>query len=179
MCRRVRALHIIDWTRRLLQLGYVAKIRLVGWEFLYLLEAETHRLLQLGYIAKIKLMRRRVSALIIDWTRRLLQLGYIAKIRLVWCRAHAFIINWTRRLMLELGYLAKLKLMCQRVCALIIDWTRRLLQLKSRFCKKLLLHKWNSGQLPISFIKIRFSCNQNIGETLTQCKKCVSPIFWL
>ena len=27
------------------------------------------------------------------------------------------------------------------------------------------------GQLPIYFIKIRFSCNQNIGETLTQCKK--------
>ena len=43
--------------------------------------------------------------------------------------------------------------------------------LKCRLCKKLLLSKWNSWQLPISFIKIRFSCNQNIGETRTQCKK--------
>jgi hypothetical protein len=28
-----------------------------------------------------------------------------------------------------------------------------------------------SHELPISFLKIRFSCNQNIGETLTQNKK--------
>ena len=27
-------------------------------------------------------------------------------------------------------------------------------------------YEWNSRHLPISFIKIRFSCNQNIGETL-------------
>ena len=27
-------------------------------------------------------------------------------------------------------------------------------------------HKWTSDQLSISFIKIRFSCRQNIGETL-------------
>ena len=32
-------------------------------------------------------------------------------------------------------------------------------------------------QLPISFIKIRFSCNQNIGETLTRCKKSVSNVL--
>ena len=41
--------------------------------------------------------------------------------------------------------------------------------------KKLFLSEWTSDQLEhfldISFIKIRFSCNQNIGETLTQCKK--------
>ena len=39
-------------------------------------------------------------------------------------------------------------------------------KLKYGFCKKLLHYEWNSGQLPISFIKIRFSCNQNIEETL-------------
>ena len=32
-------------------------------------------------------------------------------------------------------------------------------------------------QLPISFIQIRFSCNQNIGETLTQCEKSVSNVL--
>ena len=34
------------------------------------------------------------------------------------------------------------------------------------FCKKLLLYEWNSGQLDTFFIKIRFSCNQNIRGTL-------------
>ena len=29
--------------------------------------------------------------------------------------------------------------------------------------------------LTIYFIKIRFSCNQNIGETLTQCKNVLIP----
>ena len=31
----------------------------------------------------------------------------------------------------------------------------------------------------ISFIKIRFYCDQNIGETLTQCKKSVFLMLWL
>ena len=31
--------------------------------------------------------------------------------------------------------------------------------------------------LTISFIKIRFSCNQNIGGTLTQLKKCLSNVL--
>ena len=31
--------------------------------------------------------------------------------------------------------------------------------------------------LNIFFIKIRFSCNQNIGETLTQRKKCLSNVL--
>ena len=51
--------------------------------------------------------------------------------------------------------------------------------LKCRFCKKLLLYEWNSGQLPISFLQIRFFCNQNIGETLFLHWVSVSPIFWL
>ena len=51
--------------------------------------------------------------------------------------------------------------------------------LKYGFCKKLLLYECNSDQLPISFIKIRFSCNQKIGETFTQTKKKCSPMFWL
>ena len=34
-------------------------------------------------------------------------------------------------------------------------------------------------QLPISFIQIRFSYIQNIGETLTQCIKSISPMFRL
>ena len=36
-----------------------------------------------------------------------------------------------------------------------------------------------NNQLPISFIQIGFSYNQNIRETLTQSKKSVSPMFWL
>ena len=58
---------------------------------------------------------------------------------------------------------------------ILAHWTMNLfnknsfqMHLKSRFCKKSLLYEWNSGQLPTSFIKIRLSCNQNIGETLTQ-----------
>ena len=39
--------------------------------------------------------------------------------------------------------------------------------------------EWTSDQLNIFFIKSRFSCNQNIGETLTQCKKMGPPMFWL
>ena len=31
--------------------------------------------------------------------------------------------------------------------------------------------------LDISLIKIRFSCNQNIEETLTQLKKCLSNVL--
>ena len=55
------------------------------------------------------------------------------------------------------------------------------LQVKYGFFKKLFLYEWTSDQLNNSwtffFIKIRFSCNQNIGETLTQCKKCLSNVL--
>ena len=50
---------------------------------------------------------------------------------------------------------------------------------KAGFFKKLFLWKWTSDMLLISFIQIRFSCIQNIGETLTQRKESVSPMFWL
>ena len=33
------------------------------------------------------------------------------------------------------------------------------------------------AELPISFIKIRFSCDQNIGEALAQCKKCLYNVL--
>ena len=53
--------------------------------------------------------------------------------------------------------------------------------LKCRFCKKLILYEWNSGQLDTFFIKVRFSCNQNTGVswvTLTRCKKkCISNVL--
>ena len=51
----------------------------------------------------------------------------------------------------------------------------------SRICPRILFKVWIlsediSWSLPISFLKIRFSCNQNIGETLLHW---VSPKFWL
>ena len=55
----------------------------------------------------------------------------------------------------------------------ILNWP------KTGFCKKLLLYECNSDQLPISFIKIWFSCNQHIGETLFLHWVSVSPICWL
>ena len=57
-------------------------------------------------------------------------------------------------------------------------WNKKFSILKCQFCKMLLLYKWNSWQLPISFIKIRLSCNQNIGEILPQCKKVSSQFFF-
>jgi hypothetical protein len=47
--------------------------------------------------------------------------------------------------------------------------------LKYGFFKKVFLQDWTSDQLNISFVKIRFSFYQNIGETLIQFKKSVSP----
>ena len=52
------------------------------------------------------------------------------------------------------------------------------LWLKYRFRKKSFLYEWNSGQLPISFIKIRFSCNQNTEETLFfTLNECLSNVL--
>ena len=47
---------------------------------------------------------------------------------------------------------------------------------KYGFCNKLLLYECKSDQLPISFIKTIFTCNQNIGETLN-LKKRLSNIL--
>ena len=62
---------------------------------------------------------------------------------------------------------------------LVKDSNNTFLVLKHGFFKKLLfLLVWTSDQMSISFIKIRFFCNQNIGETLTQCKKVSLQCFY-